>query len=95
MHGCHVLISKDQLVVSFSTKVLLLKLSLSQHTLGVFSFSWVRLVEYPQVLRICQSLLQVLTCAANQGHVSGLDMIWLSLLPWMLHLRCLCILLIF
>ena len=46
--------SKDPLVVSFSTKVILAStLPLSPHTLGVFSFSRVRLVEYPQVLRVC------------------------------------------
>ena len=46
--------SKDSLVVSFSAKVILtLDLSLSFHILEVFSFSRVRLVEYPLVLRVC------------------------------------------
>ena len=46
--------SKDSLVVSFSAKVILASdLPLSFHTLGVFPFSRVRLIEYPQVLRVC------------------------------------------
>ena len=46
--------SKDPLTVSFSAKVILASnLPFCFHTLGVFSFSRVRLVEYPQVLRVC------------------------------------------
>jgi hypothetical protein len=30
-------------------------------------------------LGFVKPLLQVLTCAANQGHVGGLDMSWMSL----------------